>query len=94
MDAPVSPDGPPCANSANSAVGIKLAGGSAQHICLNQGVYVGPPVDGSDRGGGKVLAYGDTIIVQTVACQSTEAGITCWEAGSGFTLSRDVNEVF
>ncbi|WP_024794988.1 hypothetical protein [Tomitella biformata] len=93
-DAPVSTDGPPCENSATSAVGIKLAGGNAQRICLNQGIYVGPPVDGTNRGGGKVLAYGDTIIVQSVACQSTEAGITCWGPGGGFTLSRDVNEVF
>lgn len=94
VDAPASPDGPPCQNTATSSVGIKLAGGAAQRICLNQGLYVGPPVDGSDRGGGRVLAYGDTIIVQTVACQSAETGITCWEAGSGFTLSRERNEIF
>ncbi|MFD6156510.1 hypothetical protein ACFWF7_18200 [Nocardia sp. NPDC060256] len=64
--------------------------------CLNQGVFVGAPIDGGSRGGGRILPYGGVLTVGPFTCDSTEAGVTCTNdsTGAGFTIARASNRTF
>ncbi|MEU7138548.1 hypothetical protein ABZ942_03770 [Nocardia sp. NPDC046473] len=64
--------------------------------CLNQGVFVGAPIDGGSRGGGRVLPYGGVLTVGPFTCDSAEAGVTCTNdsTGTGFTIARENNRTF
>ncbi|MEU2257652.1 hypothetical protein ABZ540_31245 [Nocardia xishanensis] len=57
------------------AVAAQVAGGRGQFLWHDQGVFVGAPLDGSGKGGFKVLPYGATIIVRGTACTSLPSGI-------------------
>ncbi|WP_194835937.1 hypothetical protein [Nocardia sp. XZ_19_369] len=64
--------------------------------CLNQGVFVGAPIDGGSRGGGRVLPYGGVLTVGAFTCDSAENGVTCTNdtTGAGFTIARESNRTF
>ncbi|MFI6998008.1 hypothetical protein [Nocardia sp. NPDC050175] len=64
--------------------------------CLNQGVFVGAPIDGGNRGGGRVLPYGGVLTVGPFTCDSAEAGVTCTNdsTGAGFKIARETNRTF
>ncbi|MFI9404313.1 hypothetical protein [Nocardia sp. NPDC052316] len=64
--------------------------------CLNQGVFVGAPIDGGSRGGGRVLPYGGVLTVGAFTCDSAENGVTCTNdtTGAGFTIAREANRTF
>ncbi|WP_162184219.1 hypothetical protein [Nocardia brasiliensis] len=76
--------------------GALAVGAKAEPLCLNQGVFVGEPLDGGTRGGGRVLPYGAMLTVGSFTCDSTEAGVTCTNdtAGTGFQISRESNRTF
>ncbi|WP_245568462.1 hypothetical protein [Nocardia concava] len=98
-NATVIPAGLSCANNPAHEVAAQVSGGAAQFICLNQGVYVGPPTDGSTapgfhEGGGKVLEYGQTIGVRGVICESMTSGIRCSVGGHGFFIAADNQSLF
>ncbi|MEV6276805.1 hypothetical protein [Nocardia sp. NPDC051832] len=90
---------PRCDNSPARKVGAHLQGSSATFICLSQGIFVGfpeyPGSDGGSReGGGKVLNYGDTLIVRGTACTSFTTGVRCDQGGHGFFLAADQQSLF
>ncbi|WP_228833608.1 DUF6636 domain-containing protein [Nocardia brasiliensis] len=85
---------PDCGTRPDRAVAAQVVGGEGKYLCLNQGVFVGPPIDGGSEGGGKVLAYGETIVVKGTACTSSEAGIQCSQAGHGFFIAADKQSLF
>ncbi|WP_378732193.1 hypothetical protein [Nocardia brasiliensis] len=64
--------------------------------CLNQGVFVGAPIDGGSRGGGRVLPYGGMLTVGPFTCDSAESGVTCTNntTGAGFKIARETNRTF
>ncbi|APB01730.1 hypothetical protein [Nocardia seriolae] len=98
-NATVIPAGLSCANNPGHSVAAQVSGGNSQFICLNQGVYVGPPTDGSTapgfhEGGGKVLEYGQTIGVRGVICESMTSGVRCSTAGHGFFIAADAQSLF
>lgn len=71
-----------CPEFTDFGQGVTLdAGGAAGFVCAGDTVLnSGPP-----------LAYGDTITAGPVRCESTSAGIRCWDfvRGGGFSLSRE-----
>ncbi|MFE9576109.1 hypothetical protein ACFYO1_06985 [Nocardia sp. NPDC006044] len=71
-------------------------GTHSEALCLNQGVFVGAPTDGGDRGGGRVLPYGGMLTVGAFTCDSAESGVTCTNdtTGAGFKISRESNRTF
>lgn len=82
---------------ANNDYASALAVGTkAEPLCLNQGVFVGEPIDGGTQGGGRILPYGAMLTVGSFTCDSTEAGVTCTNdaAGTGFQISRESNRTF
>ncbi|MGV9612791.1 hypothetical protein [Nocardia xishanensis] len=83
-----------CGTRPERAVAAQVVGGRGQFLCLNQGVFVGAPLDGSGKGGGKVLPYGATIIVRGTACTSLPSGIRCDAAGHGFVIAADAQSLF
>ncbi|WP_330185056.1 hypothetical protein OHB26_16585 [Nocardia sp. NBC_01503] len=89
---------PDCGTRADRAVAANITGSKAKFICLNQGVFVGSPTGpvkpGNNKGGGKVLEYGQTIIVRGVACTSTQAGVRCDSGGHGFLIAADQQQLF
>lgn len=90
----IPPELPTCDNSPARKVAAHVYGGTAEFMCTNQGFFVGEPVDGTNRGGGKILNYGDTIIVRGAACTSTEKGVRCDAGGHGFFISADQQYLF
>ncbi|WP_405494278.1 DUF6636 domain-containing protein [Nocardia sp. NBC_00511] len=86
---------PGCGTAANRAVAAEINGGTASFRCVSQGFYVGAPPNGqSGKGGGKVLAYGQTITVRGVACTSSQDGVRCDAAGHGFLIAADKQSLF
>ncbi|MFI6046906.1 hypothetical protein ACIA8C_35170 [Nocardia sp. NPDC051321] len=85
---------PDCGTRANREVSAQILGGKGQYRCLSQGIFVGPPLDGGNRGGGKVLGYGQTIIVRGTACTSMSAGVRCDQGGHGFFIAADAQSLF
>ncbi|MEV6560640.1 DUF6636 domain-containing protein [Nocardia sp. NPDC051756] len=85
---------PDCGTRANRAVAAQIVGGKAKFLCTSQGIFVGPPLDGGNKGGGKVLGYGQTLIVRGTACTSTQAGIRCDQGGHGFFIAADAQSLF
>lgn len=83
-----------CGGQANRKVAAEVNGGAAKYRCLNQGLFVGQPVDGTNKGGGKVLQYGQTIIVRGTACTSMESGVRCDAGGHGFTIAAEAQSLF
>ncbi|MCU1643342.1 MAG: hypothetical protein JWN03_3617 [Nocardia sp.] len=83
-----------CGTRPERAVAAEVMGGAAKFLCLNQGVFVGSPTDGTNKGGGKVLRYGQTLIVRGTACTSTQAGIRCDAGGHGFLIAADQQQLF
>ncbi|MGU3651477.1 DUF6636 domain-containing protein [Mycolicibacterium sp. A43C] len=77
-----------------SAVGIE--GGVSKYLCLNQGLFVGPPPDGSGNGDGgwQELPIGGVLIVRGTPCTSSADGITCWDGDHGFSIGRTQNHVW
>ncbi|MEC3955168.1 hypothetical protein VMT65_19155 [Nocardia sp. CDC153] len=98
-NATVIPAGLSCANNPGHSVAAQVRAGTAEFVCLNQGVYVGPPTDGSTapgfhEGGGKVLEYGQTIGVRGVICESMQSGVRCTVDGHGFVIAADAQSLF
>ncbi|MFD6156149.1 hypothetical protein ACFWF7_24440 [Nocardia sp. NPDC060256] len=85
---------PDCGTRADREVAAQVIGGKGQFQCLSQGIFVGPPLDGGNRGGGKVLGYGQTIIVRGIACTSMTAGVRCDQGGHGFFIAADAQSLF
>ncbi|MEV6769665.1 DUF6636 domain-containing protein [Nocardia sp. NPDC051030] len=83
-----------CGTQANREVAAQVVGGKAEFRCMNQGVFVGSPVDGTNRGGGKVLPYGATIIVRGTACTSSTSGVRCDSGGHGFMIAAEAQSLF
>ena len=92
--ATVLPAGLDCANNPAHSVAAEIRGATPQFSCLNQGVFVGPPLDGSTEGGGKVLEYGQTIGVRGVICESMTSGVRCTVGDHGFLLAADAQSLF
>lgn len=90
----VPPELPDCGRAPDRAVAAEVGARGPRFLCLNQGVFVGAPVDGSNRGGGKVLGYGQTIIVRGTACTSMPTGVRCDQAGHGFLIAADAQSLF
>ncbi|WP_249358127.1 DUF6636 domain-containing protein [Nocardia cyriacigeorgica] len=91
----VSPELSDCDTSrADRAVAAQVLGGAARFMCVNQGFFVGSPTDGSRKGGGNVLEYGETIIVRGTACTSMLSGVRCDQAGRGFMIAADKQYLF
>ncbi|MFD6398791.1 DUF6636 domain-containing protein [Nocardia sp. NPDC060249] len=90
----IPPELPTCDNSPARKVAAHIYGGTAEFLCTNQGFFVGEPVDGTNKGGGKTLNYGDTIIVRGAACTSTQQGVRCDADGHGFFISADRQYLF
>ena len=85
---PPNPPLPNCPGDGSRAPGISAAPGApARYECYTEGVYVGSPTDGSNEGGGRVLAPLSRISVGDVTCTSLGAAITCTNAGTSFTAS-------
>ncbi|WP_245557798.1 DUF6636 domain-containing protein [Nocardia thailandica] len=85
---------PSCDDSPARKVAAQVEGGSARFFCTSQGVFVGMPTDGSGKGGGRILNYGDTLIVRGLSCTSTQAGVRCDDGRHGFTVSADAQTLF
>ncbi|MEU8899801.1 DUF6636 domain-containing protein [Nocardia sp. NPDC048505] len=88
---------PGCDNSPARKVAAYVHGTTAQFICLSQGVFVGIPQNtggGPGEGGGKILNYGETLIVRGTACTSLEAGVRCDQGGHGFFIAADQQYLF
>ncbi|MFE3447185.1 DUF6636 domain-containing protein [Nocardia sp. NPDC059180] len=79
---------------ADRALAAQVLGGAARFMCVNQGFFVGSPTDGTRKGGGNVLEYGETIIVRGTACTSMPTGVRCDQAGHGFMIAADKQELF
>ncbi|SFL59487.1 DUF6636 domain-containing protein [Nocardia asteroides] len=90
----IPPQLPNCSDAPNRKVAVHTVGGKSEFLCTSQGIFVGSPVDGTNKGGGATLNYGDTLVVRGVACTSTEQGIRCDAAGRGFTISADSQTIF
>ncbi|WP_228538152.1 hypothetical protein [Nocardia sp. XZ_19_385] len=90
---------PGCDNSSTRKVAAYVTGSTAKFICLNQGVFVGISPNpggngGLQEGGGKVLNYGETIIVKGTACTSLPTGVRCDQGGHGFFIAGDQQSLF
>ncbi|MEV6363572.1 DUF6636 domain-containing protein [Nocardia asteroides] len=90
----IPPQLPDCSDAPNRKVAVHTVGGKSEFLCTSQGIFVGEPVDGTNKGGGATLNYGDTLVVRGVACTSTEQGVRCDAAGHGFTISADAQTLF
>lgn len=90
----IPPQLPDCTDAPNRKVAVHVYGSKAEFLCTSQGIFVGEPVDGSRKGGGKILNYGDTIVVLGAACTSTQQGMRCDAGGHGFTISADSQTLF
>lgn len=90
----IPPELPTCDNSPARKVAAHVYGGTAEFLCTSQGVFVGEPVDGTNKGGGRTLNYGDTVVVRGAACTSTEQGVRCDVGGHGFFISADRQYLF
>jgi hypothetical protein len=77
-----------------SAIGIEQ--GISKYLCLNQGLFVGPPPDGSGNGDGgwQELPIGGVLIARGTPCASTTDGITCWDGHHGFSIGRTQNHIW
>ncbi len=83
-----------CGNDNAHSVAAQIEGAAPSFMCWNQGVFVGTPVDGSNEGGGKILAYGQTIGVRGAICESLSAGIRCSVGNHGFFIAADQQKLF
>lgn len=83
-----------CGTQPDRAVAAVITGTTAKYLCLSQGVFVGQPLDGGTKGGGKVLEYGQTLIVRGTACTSMESGVRCDSGGHGFMIAADAQSLF
>ncbi|MET9216593.1 MULTISPECIES: DUF6636 domain-containing protein [unclassified Nocardia] len=90
----IPPQLPNCDDAPNRKVAVHTVGGKSEFLCTSQGIFVGEPVDGTNKGGGATLHYGDTLVVRGVACTSSQQGIRCDAAGHGFTISADSQTIF
>ena len=71
-----------CSSQVDFGQGITLnAGGSPAFVCAGD----------TALGGGKPLAYGQSIGAGNLRCESEESGMSCTDAesGRGFTISKD-----
>ncbi|MFG1793437.1 hypothetical protein [Nocardia sp. NPDC049149] len=85
---------PDCGTRPNRTVGAEINGTTAKFRCFSQGVYVGSPIDGGSKGGGRVLPYDSTLVVRGAACTSTQAGVRCDVGGHGFVLAAEAQSLF
>ncbi|MFE3756253.1 hypothetical protein ACFXO9_18290 [Nocardia tengchongensis] len=85
---------PGCGTRPDRAVAVQIVEGTAKFLCTSQGIYVGAPLNGGSKGGGKVLEYGQTLIVRGTACTSTTAGVRCDSGGHGFLIAADQQQLF
>ncbi|MFE3542155.1 DUF6636 domain-containing protein [Nocardia sp. NPDC059177] len=90
----IPPQLPNCDDAPNRKVAVHVDGNTTEFLCTSQGIFIGAPVDGTNKGGGATLHYGDTLVVRGVACTSTEQGIRCDAAGHGFTISADQQTLY
>lgn len=78
-----------------SGVGVGPSG--AQYLCLNQGFFVGAPLNpGDSEGGGRVLPYGSSLSARGYTCTSATDGVSCANDanGHGFRIARQANSVY
>ena len=71
-----------CSSEVDYGQGISLnAGGAPSFVCAGD----------TALGGGKPLAYGQSIGAGLLRCESEESGMSCTdtETGTGFTISKD-----
>ncbi|MFE6860226.1 hypothetical protein [Nocardia sp. NPDC057668] len=85
---------PGCGYAENKKVAAEIFNGAPRFRCLSQGMFVGSPTDGSNKGGGKILRYGETIIVRGTACTSMESGVRCDTGGRGFVVAAEAQSLF
>ncbi|MFJ2835745.1 DUF6636 domain-containing protein [Nocardia sp. MH4] len=90
----IPPQLPNCDDAPDRKVAVHTVGGKTEFLCTSQGIFVGSPVDGTNKGGGATLHYGDTLVVRGVACTSSRQGVRCDAAGHGFTISADSQTTF
>ncbi|QIS09126.1 hypothetical protein [Nocardia arthritidis] len=90
----VPPELADCGTRPDREVAAEITGTTPKFRCLNQGLYVGQPLDGGTKGGGKVLPYDATIIVRGAACTSLRTGVRCDIGGHGFTLAAEAQSLF
>ncbi|MFE6922700.1 DUF6636 domain-containing protein [Nocardia sp. NPDC057663] len=90
----IPPQLPNCDDAPDRKVAVHVVDGKSEFLCTSQGIFVGSPVDGTNKGGGATLHYGDTLVVRGVACTSTQQGVRCDAAGHGFTISADNQTLF
>ncbi|WP_198347484.1 hypothetical protein [Nocardia terrae] len=94
------PSGLSCANNPAHEVAAEILSGGTKFECLNQGVFVGPPTDGSTapgnhEGGGKVLEYGRILAVKSIICESMTSGVRCSSGdGHGFFIAAENQYLF
>ncbi|QIS14159.1 hypothetical protein [Nocardia arthritidis] len=83
---------------ASDPVAAALAvGESASYLCVNRGLFVGPPAeDGADRGGGPVLPAGSSLSVHGFTCRAEHIGVSCHNDanGRGFDMAPGFNRVY
>ncbi|MFB7877240.1 DUF6636 domain-containing protein [Nocardia sp. NPDC056064] len=90
----IPPQLPGCTDSPDRKVAVHIDGNTREFLCTSQGIFVGSPVDGTSKGGGATLNYGDTLVVRGVACTSSDKGIRCTAADHGFFLSTTEQTLF
>ncbi|MGY0502539.1 DUF6636 domain-containing protein [Nocardia sp. FBN12] len=90
----IPPQLPNCSDAPDRKVAVHAAGGKSEFLCTSQGIFIGEPVDGTNKGGGATLHYGDTLVARGVACTSTEQGVRCDAAGHGFFIAADQQYLF
>ncbi|WP_336084732.1 DUF6636 domain-containing protein [Nocardia sp. SSK8] len=85
---------PGCTDAPDRKVAVHVDGNTREFLCTSQGIFVGSPVDGTNKGGGATLHYGDTLVARGVACTSTEKGVRCEASGHGFFISADEQTLY
>ncbi|RJO74735.1 hypothetical protein D5S18_14830 [Nocardia panacis] len=92
---PPPPEMQACWNSAPDAAAMAV-GESASYLCVNQGLFVGPPEDGGGQSGGQVLPAGASLTVHGFTCQTEQMGVSCRNdvSGHGFTMTPGTNRLF
>ncbi|RBO83616.1 hypothetical protein [Nocardia puris] len=90
----IPPELPGCTPAPDRAVAAHVSGPTSEFLCLNQGIFVGIPQDGT-AAGGKILPYGESIMVRGYSCMSLPDGVRC-DSGrdAGFVIAADHQALF
>lgn len=79
------------------AAATLAVGAQADYLCVNQGLFVGPPVEpdtGAD--GGPVLPVGASLSAHGFTCRAEPVGVSCRNdaTGRGFEIAPGGNRLF